>query len=112
MTGIWDEKPEFPIGFTTDYEHYKGLIKWWQKHNDAWLEKVREELREARSQSRVNGQHRMLYQGQRDELRKKIEAINTHVTKWVSGHSDWQMGHMNQWKKKLVQILGETQTKR
>lgn len=41
MTYLWDEKPEFPIGFTTDYEHYKGLIKWWQEHNDVWLEMLK-----------------------------------------------------------------------
>ena len=38
---VWDEKPEFPLDFTTEYEHYKGLIKYWQQKNDAWLEKVK-----------------------------------------------------------------------
>ena len=38
---VWDEKPEFPLDFTTKYEHYKGLIRYWQQKNDAWLEKVK-----------------------------------------------------------------------
>ena len=38
---VWDEKPEFPLDFTTEYEHYKGLIKYWQQKNDAWLEKLK-----------------------------------------------------------------------
>lgn len=38
-----------------------------------------EELREAKSQLRVNDQHRMLYQGQRDELSEKIEAIKNQI---------------------------------
>ena len=38
-------------------------------------------------------------------LRDKLEAVKTHLTKWKSGHSDWQMGRMSQWKKELVEIL-------
>ena len=38
---VWDEKPEFPLDFTTEYEHYKGLIRYWQQKNDAWLEKLK-----------------------------------------------------------------------
>lgn len=41
------------------------------------IDQLKEQLREAKSQSRVNGQHRVLYQGQRDELRKKLKAIKT-----------------------------------
>ena len=40
-----------------------------------------------------------------EDVDKKFEAINTHMTKWVSGHSDWQMGRMSQWKKELDEIL-------
>ena len=43
------------------------------------------------------------------EAMDKLEAVNTHLTKWVSGHSDWQMGRMSQWKEELVQILGESE---
>ena len=39
------------------------------------------------------------------ELKDKLEAVKTHLTKWVSGHSDWQMGRMSQWKKELDEIL-------
>jgi len=35
----------------------------------------------------------------------KLEAVRVHLTKWVSGHSDWQMGRMSQWKKELDEIL-------
>ena len=45
-----------------------------------------------------------------EEVLDKLEAVRTHLTKWVSGHSDWQMGRMSQWKEELVQILGESQT--
>ena len=47
---------------------------------DAWLEKVKAEL-------------------------DKLEAVKTHLTTWVSGHSDWQMGRISQWKKELDEIL-------
>ncbi len=39
------------------------------------------------------------------EMGPKLEAIKTHLTKWVSGHSDWQMGRMSQWKKELDEIV-------
>ena len=42
------------------------------------VDQLKEQLREARSQSRVHRQHRMLYQGQRDELRKKLKSIKEH----------------------------------
>lgn len=38
-------------------------------------------------------------------LRDKLEAVKTHLTTWVSGHSDWQMGRMSQWKKELDEIV-------
>lgn len=38
-------------------------------------EKLKEELRDAKAQSRVNDQHRMLYQHQRNEARDKLNAI-------------------------------------
>jgi len=45
--------------------------------------------------------------GHRDkELEDKLEAVKTHLTKWISQHSDWQMGRMNDWKDELVKILG------
>jgi len=59
-----------------------------------------EELREAKSQLRVNDQHRMLYQGQRDELSEKIEAIKTHLNDYpdekdekYSGRKDISTDH-------------------
>jgi len=42
-----------------------------------------EQLREARSQSRVNHQHRMIYQSQRDELGETLELIDTMVQRSV-----------------------------
>ena len=36
---------------------------------------LKEKLRAASSQSRVNDQHRMLYQGQRDDEREKLKKI-------------------------------------
>lgn len=36
---------------------------------------------------------------------EQLEAVKTHLTTWVSGHSDWQMGRMSQWKKELDEIL-------
>ncbi|GAG92902.1 unnamed protein product [marine sediment metagenome] len=38
-------------------------------------------------------------------LEAKLKAVRTHLTKWVSEHSDWQMGRMSQWKKELDEIL-------
>jgi len=40
-----------------------------------------------------------------ERFRRRLEAIRTHLTKWVSGHSDWQMGRMSQWKKELDEIV-------
>lgn len=39
------------------------------------------------------------------EAFKRLVAIGIHLTTWVSGHLDWQMGRMSQWKKELVKIL-------
>jgi len=36
---------------------------------------------------------------------EKLETVKTHLTKWKSGHSDWQMGRMSQWKAELDEIL-------
>ena len=40
-----------------------------------------------------------------NRLDAKLEDIKTHLTKWVSGHSDWQMGRMSQWKEELDEIV-------
>lgn len=39
------------------------------------------------------------------ELEDKLEAVKMHLKTWVSGHSDWQMGRMSQWKKELEKLL-------
>ena len=39
------------------------------------------------------------------EAFKRIVAIEAHIPKWMSKHTDWQMGRMSQWKKELVDIL-------
>jgi len=36
---------------------------------------------------------------------QKLEAVKKHLTTWVSGHLDWQMGRMSQWKKELDEIV-------
>ena len=40
-----------------------------------------------------------------NKLDAKLETVKTHLTKWKSGHSDWQMGRMSQWKAELDEIL-------
>lgn len=49
-------------------------------HRDKELE---EQLREAQSQSRVNWQHRVLYQSQRDELEETLELIDTMIQRSI-----------------------------
>jgi len=44
-------------------------------------DKLKEQLRDAKAQSRVNDQHRMLYQSQRDNERQKLEAIREIVNR-------------------------------
>jgi len=44
-------------------------------------DKLKEQLRDAKAQFRVNDQHRMLYQSQRDNERQKLEAIREIVNR-------------------------------
>lgn len=74
MTDIWDERP---IAFYTAPAGREGVYH--TEKMDVWLERLKEEFREIKAQSRVHRQHRMLYQGQRDELRKKLEIIEYHL---------------------------------
>ena len=111
MTDIWDELDAIiPVD-------YNGALWYDVVEMDAWLEKVREQLREAWAQSRVNGQHRMLYQGQRDEAREKLEAIKNH---WYNEVPPFTMPFldcrdevvqkyiedMTEWGRKLGELLG------
>ena len=68
------------------------------------IDQLKEQLREAKSQSRVNGQHRMLYQGQRDELRDKLVVIkNAFQIHYSTLHDSAWMDS-----KKMLKALDET----
>ena len=78
---IWDEKPRFGDHKYCSESQYDGDFNYTQFMIDRnlWLERLREEFREIKAQSRVHRQHRMLYQGQRDDARKKLEAVTNII---------------------------------
>jgi len=87
--GIWGEEPD-PNDFFITVENWdwdkRFDVSAYLNKRDAWLEKVREELREAwvgvRAEARVHRQHRMLYQEQRNELREKLETAKNHINEY------------------------------
>ena len=115
MTDIWDKLKE-----SVNFYNAEGFIPRRDIRNTiADLvdegDKLKESLREALSQSRVNGQHRLLYQSQRDEAREKLEAVETQ-TKGLEGQLKavkktlitWVYHYPTKLREALERALGET----
>jgi len=97
MTDIWDElwknKP------TSQGIYFNQLD--WETKVKAEGDKLKEK---AEKWDQAPKQWRTLSESYRKQ-NDKLEAVKTHLTKWKSEHSDWQMGRMSQWKDELGEIL-------
>ena len=105
----YEELKKLQTQLLDDSEHTQKRINELKEKAEKWDEEQqltsREEYEELLLQRNnlVNKHY-----NKRLEFEKKLEAVKIHMTKWVSEHSDWQMGRMSQWKEELEKVLEAT----